>query len=200
MPNPSTSVDFAELLIGVNLVDVAEGALPHDDVIAAVSDYAGHAIPETLLGGIVRCELARQVLRQHGPAWYLSTSLFLYSCFPFIAAKLERHRSDTIVRVIPVAIWLAQLSIAWFVRDIHEVHAISNDYQKYITYFFPIYRLGDYTIGCYLGRLFLDRKRGDATSDKASKYILVASAEYVAVLFFALCIIIRLKGGWLPML
>ena len=66
----------------------------------------------------------------HGPAWYLSASLFLYTCFPYIASRLEKDTTGAITRLLPIVIWITQLIIAWLLRDMHLVEGFSDDLHK----------------------------------------------------------------------
>ena len=82
--------------------------------------------------------------------WYLSVTLVLYFAFPFILSSLKKktpNKKD--VLVIIASIYFVQISIgALFYYLLPYVDI------KWIVYCFPLYRLGDFTIGCLLGYLF----------------------------------------------
>lgn len=82
--------------------------------------------------------------------WYLSVTIFLYFAFPFILNRLKKHapnKKETLI--IVSSIYCAQIIIGAFFY-----YLLPNINIKWIVYCFPLYRLGDFTIGCIFGYLF----------------------------------------------
>lgn len=114
----------------------------------------------------------------NGVSWFLSTYMFVCIAAPFIVrrvAKIERekHLGALFVGIIALMAALAAASP-------YLTAALSLDFPTYFTYYFPPYRMLDFTLGVLLGRVYLmraDKRLG------ASHSLLVAVAA-------ALCMII----------
>lgn len=82
--------------------------------------------------------------------WYLSVALFLYLVFPFFLYWLRKklpNKKETLI--IMICVYFTQIIIGAFFY-----YCFSSVDIKWIVYCFPIYRLGDFIIGCILGYLF----------------------------------------------
>jgi peptidoglycan/LPS O-acetylase OafA/YrhL len=92
-------------------------------------------------------------------SWYLSTSMALYFIFPCLLKRLKRiDNVKTAVRDMAFAI-LAQTAVSLIVllniTAIKNVPIqISDQPVHWITYISPLYRLGDFYVGCLLGYLY----------------------------------------------
>ena len=95
--------------------------------------------------------------------WYLSVTLFLYFVFPFILSFLKKQQYSCNHSVFPVVgvIFLQFLIGA-------AVGSIFPRFIKWITYCFPIYRLGDFFIGSILGYLFKNRRESEESCGRAT--------------------------------
>jgi len=109
----------------------------------------------------------------NGVSWSISTELFFYVCFPFIAAFLIKQKS---IKKLLLGIFLIILSfgILW----------IGNDHAYYWLYISPIFRIADFSIG--IG-LFLLLKNYDfkVLKKEGTKW------EYGAISLFLLFLIIQ---------
>lgn len=99
-------------------------------------------------------------------AWYLSTALFLYFAFPFVLRRVLRIRSVKGALGWIVLIFALMVSSAEFVTylvrrfcDLEPTHF--TNIQHWLGYICPLYRLGDFSIGCILGFIF---SRTDASA------------------------------------
>ncbi len=110
----------------------------------------------------------------NGVTWYLSICLFLYLMFPFLLKVIQRYQGRTIACVSIVAVFCVQFGIAFLMRNVTVPMSVSDNLAKWVTYICPVFRLGDFFIGCNLGYLFLKRK--------GSLPIVVASIGEVLVL------------------
>lgn len=94
------------------------------------------------------------------PSWYLSTIMFCYAMLPLIIRVLRRYRSAKTAGLVSVGIYLAQLLSAVLAARLYtrlaEPDALA--YQGFWQWFvqvFPVFRLGDFAIGCNLAYIFL---------------------------------------------
>lgn len=93
----------------------------------------------------------------NGVAWYLCACAFTYLCFPIILKKLRKD--DNRGRVL---VWLTCLLImeflisgmAFFIGNPDRNAFLS---AQWITYYCPLSRLVDFSIGCCLGYLYIHR-------------------------------------------
>ncbi|MDO4978437.1 MAG: acyltransferase [Eubacteriales bacterium] len=82
--------------------------------------------------------------------WYLSVTLFLYFVFPFILNRLKKQSPNrNNVLLIISSIYCTQIVVGALFN-----YLLPNINIKWIVYCFPLYRLGDFAIGCLLGYLF----------------------------------------------
>ena len=65
---------------------------------------------------------------------------------------------------------------AWVIREVN-IEPISDNFQRWITYILPLYRAGDFVIGCNLGYLFLTKR------EKTFGKIQGTIAESISVFF-----------------
>lgn len=92
----------------------------------------------------------------NGVAWYLSASIFLYAMFPFILNKIKKIKSIKTSLLVIVIIYMIQILLGYISNYIYIPH--SCYFVHWFTYIFPIFRLGDFCIGCLLGFIFLHIK------------------------------------------
>lgn len=86
----------------------------------------------------------------NGVAWFLSVMMFLYFMFPLIQKTINRIH----IPLIHVAIILTVLIIQ-FLATLAAVKLLHFEGNKFtwFTYFFPIFRMGDFICGCCLAEL-----------------------------------------------
>lgn len=92
-------------------------------------------------------------------SWYLSTSIVLYFAFPYMQRAINRVKTKhgIMIRFIIVIAAQSAISALLLVRsdEIRNVPIIiSDNLTKYVTYICPLYRMGDFYIGCLLGYVF----------------------------------------------
>lgn len=98
----------------------------------------------------------------NGVAWYLSTSIFLYMIFPlirYILKKMDQRSTNYVINLVFVfiAVLFAQLSVSIIALR----SGLSNDTYTWLTYCFPLYRLGDFVVGASLGYAYLMKRVKD---------------------------------------
>ncbi len=94
----------------------------------------------------------------NGVTWYLSICVFLYLMFPYLLKVIQRYRGRVIACVSIVIVFCVQFGIAFLLRNMTVPMSVSDNLAKWVTYICPVFRLGDFFIGCNLGYLFLKRK------------------------------------------
>lgn len=122
----------------------------------------------------------------NGPAWYLSTVLFSYIMLPVILRTLKKYHTRRSAGLAAVAIWLGQAVIAALVTDgarvlIKDENSL-NSFSMWFTYVFPVFRMGDFAVGCLMAKLFLTRRESTvppllATAAEAGAIALIVLAE-----------------------
>ena len=116
----------------------------------------------------------------NGVTWYLSTSLFLYCCFPLIERRLlSQYRNRKMVLGITALIWGVQSLASYAAFAVVSALSLGESWITWSVYIFPVMRLGDFLIGCNLGYLFLYRQPSRWLSDKRS---LLLSGVYVLII------------------
>lgn len=82
-------------------------------------------------------------------SWYLSVSVFLYFSFPYILSFLRSVSSIRIILIASVTVILVQIAVGIGIEYLIKDETIVQG----LTYNSPLYRLGDFIIGCNLGYL-----------------------------------------------
>lgn len=109
-------------------------------------------------------------------AWYLSAMLFLYAVFPYIMAFLrKKERSLKRLICIMALTYAVQTAAAFAFRFIP---LLNNAHWS--CYILPLFRLGDFFIGCCLGWCFLSVKQTGLSK---------AGATALEALFFAAAVL-----------
>ena len=117
----------------------------------------------------------------NGVAWFLSVTMFLYFMFPVIA-KWIKTKSEKVLICISVFVLIVQILMC-----IPFIILLGEDSQTYIwfMYCFPIFRLGDFFIGCCLAKCYsCEAENADREESKV-----LASVIEIAVLIFTVLII-----------
>ena len=91
----------------------------------------------------------------NGVAWFLSVCAFLYFIFPYLLKSFKNNYSLKKAFAV-IGITFALLFLVALLGNFKILNSSLN--FTYITYIFPLYRLGDFIIGCNLGYIFLKEK------------------------------------------
>lgn len=121
--------------------------------------------------------------------WYLSTSIVLYFCFPAILRRVKRIRSTGRAIAGMAAIYVgmsvfAALATALYVSRASAEWPEPGNFQQWLSYVFPIFRLGDFTIGCILGWIFCEHAGKKEVSTAAATALELAGIALLAVCQF----------------
>lgn len=124
-----------------------------------------------------------RIIPYNGVAWYLSTILFCYFMFSFVVKGIRRIDSKQKAVIVMAAIYVLQ---CLFTAILFKV-GVSESLVHWVTYEWPLFRLGDFCIGCVLGRFYLlscDTKTGKLAS--GIKEAAVLAAVLVSLLVYAM--------------
>lgn len=91
----------------------------------------------------------------NGVSWYLSVCVLLYALFPIIITPIRKQSNKQLV-VTAVVIYMAQVFCALITRFV-PILPFSDNFSKWFTYVFPLFRIGDFVIGCCFGIIFLKK-------------------------------------------
>ena len=116
-------------------------------------------------------------------SWYLSTYAFLYVCFPFIHKCIKKYTQTSTAFYSILITFLLQFILAYASTFLPEINSFSDNFSKWFTYIFPIFRLGDLIIGCNLGYLFLNRNNTPsafyATITESLSFLITGGLLYI---------------------
>ncbi len=93
----------------------------------------------------------------NGVSWYLSACLFLYACFPRILKYIKRLNINKSL-IVAICIYASQIVIGMVTQFVNIPIVYFDSFSKWFTYIFPLFRLGDFIIGCCFGNIFLNKK------------------------------------------
>lgn len=85
-------------------------------------------------------------------AWYLSAMLFLYATFPYIIRLLRKESGAKKCICYIATAYLLQLAFAFLSQ---WIPFLNNAHWS--CYILPVFRLGDFFVGCVLGSFFIQR-------------------------------------------
>lgn len=113
----------------------------------------------------------------NGVAWYLSVTMFLYFTFPWLKQIIEKKS------IRRLCITCGAILIIEIISCIPFIIVLGNDSPVYIwfMYCFPVFRLGDFFIGCVLKRVYYEKFFRKLGMVKGTIYEIIATAITVFV-------------------
>lgn len=119
----------------------------------------------------------------NGVAWYLSVCLFIYMLFPLIITIIRKYNKTFTALFSIFIIFSIQFVFAFLTQYVNVSSDVSNNFYQWATYISPIFRLGDFAIGCNLGYLFLRKshsiKTFTATLLECLVIILIVVSQFI---------------------
>lgn len=122
----------------------------------------------------------------NGPAWYLSLAFFLYLCFPYII-KIVKKISNSGIRKLWCWIGLIYILQAVLSLIIYTMN-LDEQIKIWFTYMFPMFRIGDFIIGCLCAEVIKKTKDSE-------NVIFDSVLEAISIILLIITIIIRIKIG-----
>lgn len=115
----------------------------------------------------------------NGVAWYLSATLFLYFMFPLILHLIKHIHNRRKLLVVGLLILITQYILSLLTINIDGSNSSLFTWTTYIS---PIYRSGDFIIGCITGYLYITSERKTLSPPKATLFeILVVLLSTLAI-------------------
>lgn len=114
----------------------------------------------------------------NGVAWFLSTILFLYFCFPFIFSLIRKLSSAAAAAAVIIILAAVQIILGFSLPALERTLLAANfisQGEKFIywfSYIFPVFRIFDFSIGCILAWIYMN-SRITKTACTALEYITV---------------------------
>lgn len=95
----------------------------------------------------------------NGVAWFLSVTLFLYFCFPFFKGGIKKAKKISLI-IIALCILIFQVIFysVWIKLILFSGYSGISRFT-WFSYYFPVFRLGDFVIGCFLGRVYMENTK-----------------------------------------
>lgn len=87
----------------------------------------------------------------NGVAWYLSVTLFLYFMFPYISRFIKNKKLKSLFYLSIVILFIQVILCIPFI-----MLKIGPSVYTWFMYYFPVFRLGDFFIGCCLYKFYID--------------------------------------------
>ena len=132
----------------------------------------------------------------NGVSWYLGVSLLCYLLFPAVIKKIQRYRSKKDAIKWMILIFLIQIVVAFGSTFVHVPEYISKDFTKWVTYVFPLFRFGDFAIGCNLGYLFINRKEAIVDENITPIWTLTEMGSLIVALLIPIDMLQNSKWAW----
>jgi peptidoglycan/LPS O-acetylase OafA/YrhL len=129
-------------------------------------------------------------------SWYLSDMVFLYFLFPYILAMLHRCRSRKQVIIIALSVFMLQFFFGCFLRNPRIFVTSAYPFSHWLTYVCPLFRSGDFLIGCSLGYLFLNRKASVSSVQLYTVLEAAALSQIPVIMLFEKLYIMHHGTSW----
>lgn len=117
----------------------------------------------------------------NGPSWFLSAIFICYIFFPFIANFLQKKDSVKRILICGATILLIMSGVGYL-----STYAGNEEFTRWVTFVFPLFRSCDFSIGCMIGIVYLKYK-----NDK--NYLGKHATLYEAITILALGVIQLLR-------
>lgn len=120
----------------------------------------------------------------NGVAWYLSACVFIYAMFPTLLRLIKKMNIKQLIIGV-FAIYLLQIVLGFFSQYIEIPGDFFDNFPKWFTYVLPAFRLGDFLIGCFVGKLYFEKRftinKYLATFIEAATIALIFVAQWIYV-------------------
>ena len=117
----------------------------------------------------------------NGVAWYLSVMLFMYFVFPFLKDRIKKARPRNL-GILCVAILLVEIAVC---IPVVAVFGPESPVYQWFMYCFPVFRLGEFVIGCALARWYMEKPHDAVGAAKVAAFAIVALVLTVLVELWA---------------
>ncbi len=122
-------------------------------------------------------------------AWFLSVCVLIYALFPMVLTRIKRLTKMREAILWMILIFIIQIIIGLVVNRITVPETVSDNFAKWATYIFPLFRCGDFVIGSCLGYIYLNKK-----TDLKALYATLVEIVTIALIVFTV-MARKLTGG-----
>lgn len=91
-------------------------------------------------------------------SWFLATCLFMYAVFPLYLKIMNKRRDVKASLLRILATVFVMFCICYGLRFLNWRQPYYNEFIEWVTYTCPLFRVGDFIIGCELACLFRNDK------------------------------------------
>ncbi len=170
------------------------------DIFNAVSSSSGFGviIKELVLSVLlIQSWSPAHSMAFNGVAWYLSTTFFLYFCFPYIMRCVSKYHEKKSAYIAIALLFAGEAAVSCLAPALPRIvpflfsSVADDDFVTWFTYIFPVFRLFDFSLGCNLGYIFVSR-------NKEEKKSVITAIDISTVAFFALSVVIYRLTDKLP--
>lgn len=136
---------------------------------------------------------SRYAMAFNGVAWFLSTTMFLYFCFPFILRLVRKCRGSGGALIWVLALVAGQFALGFAAGPIerfllrHSLIIADGKFAYWFTYIFPPMRVIDFAIGCFVGLIFLEHRERELSPRAAAALDIVTVLAWVPPVYIYWC-------------
>lgn len=117
----------------------------------------------------------------NGVAWYLSVTMFLYFVFPYLHGYINKRK---ICKLSIISLLILVLEIVMCIPFVKYFGSKSEEYVWFM-YCFPVFRLGDFFIGCVLEKIYFSKNTNKIDSFKVSILEIISLILTVIIIFLS---------------
>lgn len=88
-------------------------------------------------------------------AWFLSDMFFVYLCFPVVLSSIKKTGMVVKAFFYVAGVFFSQIVVACGAYILRIPGIGPEDFVKYVTYICPLYRLGDFIAGAFMGYIYI---------------------------------------------
>lgn len=133
---------------------------------------------------LIQAWFPKYAVSLNAPAWYLSAAAFLYFLFPLV--KRVTYKFDKGGGRLLLVLLIFAFRFFWAALSMVIAEALDcESYSFALCYYFPIFRLSDFWLGCLAGLFYKERKDMLSLSN-AKVCFLQILATVAGILFFSI--------------
>lgn len=116
-------------------------------------------------------------------SWFLSCMVFLYFIFPPIHNWLVKIEGIKRKAIIALSAWILMWVLGYLANEFCVRYGFTPSFCQGLTYNFPIYRMGDFFIGCIVGSVYkkIDFNLSKRAFTIIETVVLIISIAYIFV-------------------
>ena len=170
------------------------------DIFNAVSSSSGFGtiIKELVLSALlIQSWFPAHSMAFNGVAWYLSTAFFLYFCFPYIMHCVFKYHAKKSAYIAIALLLIGEAALSYLAPVLPRIVPFlfllgaEGDFEMWFTYIFPVFRLIDFSLGCNLGYIFVNRNKEETKS-------VITAIDISTAVFFVISVAIYRLTDKLP--